>query len=159
MRHCKASLVAIVLCLGVCAGGHLASAQTASGWDRVASLPAGSVVYVSANGSGTNCRIKSVAPDSLTCTGAGKDTVYQKAEIKKVSLPHRGRSALVGLLVGAGVGAGIGAGVGVSQGTSNSNTSFVKTSWVAGVGAVLFGLIGALIGSLTDFMGSTIYKG
>lgn len=160
----RKSLLALVL-VGSFVPTSLALAQQstarASGWAAVEAMNAGATVHVIGRSHSTVCRLAHVDDASLTCMGVGTNTgeVFQKTDIRKITIPHHGRSTLVGLVVGAGLGAGIGAGVGVSQGTSNSNSTFVKTSWVAGVGAVVFGLLGALIGGLWDFMASTIYQG
>ena len=135
------------------------STAPAKGWAAVEALNAGTDVHVIGRSHSTVCKVAKVDDSSLTCMGVGAKggEVFQKADIKKVKLPRRSASTLAGLGIGAGLGAGIGAGVGVSQGTSNTS-GFVKTSWVAGVGAVVFGLIGALIGGGTDFLASTIYR-
>lgn len=159
----KAIFALLLVELFVPASFAVAQQATTSpmGWAAVEAMNAGTTVHVVGRSHSVTCKVGKVDDSSLTCMGAGANQgeVFQKADIRKIKLPRRSASTLVGLAIGAGAGAGIGAGVGVSQGTSNSNSSFVKTSWVAGVGAVVFGLIGALVGSLTDFMASTVYKG
>src|ERR1035437_7165247 len=131
-----------------------------SNWQHVQALPIGASINVKARASHLTCKLKSVDADSLTCTH-GKDLVFQRADILSIKIPHRGRSTLVGLGVGAGVGAIVGAA------TSGCSTA-EKNSWFgcfltptrpqgAAIGALVFGLIAAPVGALTDFTRSTVY--
>jgi len=153
--------------VGLFAPTSFATAQQSnpptSGWTAVEAIKAGTIVHVFGTSHSTVCNLAKVDDSSLTCTGVGtsQGEVFQKADIKKIKLPHRGRSTLVGLAIGAGVGAGVGAGIGSGQGNGGSIgiSKGQFTEILVGIGAVAFGLIGALVGALTDFMASTIYKG
>jgi hypothetical protein len=132
-----------------------------SNWQHVQALPAGTSLNVKARTSHLACKLKSVDADTLTCTH-GKDATFQRSEILSIKIPRRGRSTLIAMGVGAGVGAIVGAA------TSGCSTA-EKNSWFgcfltpsrpqgAAIGALLFGIIGAPIGALTDFAHSTVYK-
>jgi hypothetical protein len=127
-----------------------------SNWQHVQALPIGASIYVKAKSSQTNCKLKSVDADTLTCT-RGKDLVFQRADIVTIKIPHRGRSTLIGLAIGGGAGAAIGFGAG----TNNSN-GFFGPNFMRGAVTAVFGvgggLIGAITGGLTDFSKSTVYK-
>ena len=157
MKHCRTSIVAIVLCAGICAGGHRASAEAVYGWERVQALPSGTSVNVHAKGHHGGCRIKAVDADSITCVGGdgARTEVIQKSEVKKISISHRGRSTLIGLGIGAGVGGILGA---VSTGGNRNDWFYISRP----EGALALGLpaagIGALIGLGTDFSHTTIYR-
>lgn len=126
-----------------------------SNWQHVQALPPGTSIQVKTRSSKVKCAVKSVDADSLTCLH-GKDLVFQRGEIRSITVPHKGRSAWVGAAIGAGAGFGIGAGVSASEGGW-----FSGAGWDALSGAivgVVGGAIGALTGGLTDFTHSTIYK-
>ena len=142
------------------AATHLSAQQPASStqpqgsnWQHVQALPTGANIHVKAQNSSASCRVKSVDPDSLTCTGS-KDLTFSRTEIKSITIPRRGRSSLIGLAIGAGAGAGIGAA------TSQCNKNCIVGS--RGVGAAAVGVVGgvggALTGYFTDFAHSTVYK-
>jgi len=82
--------------------------------------------------------------------------VFQRSEIQKITIPHRGRSALIGTAIGGGAGAIIGFGVGTgNDGFLGKNAFRGALSAVCGV---LGGVAGATTGGLTDFAHSTVYK-
>jgi hypothetical protein len=146
--------------VGLFVPASFAAAQQAnSGWSAVEALNAGTTVHVIGRSHSTVCKVAKVDDASLTCMSVGPNAgqAFQKADIKKIKIPHHGRSTLTGLALGGGAGAGIGAGVGTSLGTTGNG--IVTTGEFAGAGAAFFGLIGALIGGLTDFTATTIYKG
>ena len=125
----------------------------AVGWARVESLPSGVSVEVKALKDNMHCKFKGATDEAITCVSDdGASThVYPKADVKRVRLPHRGKSTVTGLAIGAGGGAVFGAAVG-------RNGSLVPR----GAAAVVFGVVGAVIGTIvgvsTDFMHTTIYK-
>jgi hypothetical protein len=131
-----------------------APSPTPSGWQRVQALPAGASINIKAKTSHASCKLKSVDADSLTCTH-GKDLVFQRADIVNIKVPHRGRSTLVGLAVGAGVGAIAGK---ASAGGPCNNFCIISPGTVVAAGAVGFGAVGTIVGVLTDFTRSTVYK-
>ena len=146
--------LALVPSLAVTAQQPTASgtAPSGSGWQRVQALRAGTSINVKAKTGHASCKVKTVDPDSLTCTH-GKDLVFQRTDIQTVKVPHRGRSALVGLAIGGGGGAIVGA---IAAGPC-SNFCIVGRGDVALIFGVGVGAVGAITGALTDFTRSTIY--
>jgi hypothetical protein len=132
-----------------------------SNWQRVQALPIGASIQVQARKSHSNCKLKSVDADTLTCTH-GKDLMFQRTDILAIKIPRRGRSTLIAAGIGAGAGAIVGAATtGCSTAAKNSFLGCFLTPTRpqgAAIGAVLFGVIGAPIGALTDFAKSTVYK-
>jgi hypothetical protein len=130
-----------------------------SNWQHVQALPVGTSINVKAKASHAACKLKSVDADTLTCTH-GKDLIFQRTDIVNIKVPHRGRSTLVGLAVGGGIGAVIG----VASGSSSCNSSqafcfnLFSRGDLAAIGGVSLGAVGALVGGLTDFSRSTVYK-
>jgi hypothetical protein len=139
------------------------STAPATGWAAVEAMNVGTSVHVIGRSHSTICKLAKVDDSSLTCMGIGttQGEVFPKADIKKIKLPRRGTSTLVGTLIGVGVGAGVGAGIGAGQSSGGSIgiTKGQATGIFVAIGAVVLGLIGALVGALTDFMGTTIFKG
>ena len=129
-----------------------------SDWQHVQALPAGASIIVKARKSHAGCKLKSVDADSVTCTH-GKDLVFQRVDIVSIRIPHRGRSTLIGLAVGGGIGAVIGVATGDS-GCSGKAFCFniIGRGTAAAIGGVSLGAVGTLIGGLTDFSRSTVYK-
>ena len=136
------------------------SPPAGSNWQNVEALPAGARVEIKAQTRHASCKLKSVDADTLTCSQA-KEVVFQRTEILTIKIPRRGRSTLIAMGVGAGVGAIVGAA------TSGCSTA-EKNSWFgcfltptrpqgAAIGALVFGLIAAPVGALTDFTRSTVY--
>ncbi|MGA2437598.1 MAG: hypothetical protein ABSF57_03680 [Acidobacteriaceae bacterium] len=132
-----------------------------SNWQHVQALPVGASINVKARTSHASCTLKSVSADSLTCTH-GKDIVIQRSDILTIQISRRGRSTLIAMGIGAGAGAIVGAATsGCSATEKNSFLGCFLTPTRpqgAAIGAVLFGVIGAPIGALTDFAKSTIYQ-
>ena len=77
-------------------------------WQHVQALPPGTAIQVKTRTSNAKCALKSVDTDSLTCIH-GKDLIFQRSEIRSITVPHRGRSIGVGAAIGAGAGFGLGA--------------------------------------------------
>jgi hypothetical protein len=138
-----------------------AAPPAGSNWQNVEALPVGARVEIKAQTRHASCKLKSVDADTLTCSQA-KEVVFQRTEILTIKIPRRGRSTLIAMGVGAGVGAIVGAA------TSGCSTA-EKNSWFgcfltptrpqgAAIGALVFGLVAAPVGALTDFTRSTVYK-
>jgi hypothetical protein len=129
-----------------------------SNWQRVQALAAGTSINVKARASHASCKLKSVDADTLTCTH-GKDLVFQRTDIVNIKVPHRGRSTLIGLAIGGGTGALIGVATGSSScAGQNFCINIFSRADLAAVGGVSLGAVGALVGGLTDFSRSTVYR-
>jgi len=159
-------IVFALLLVGLYAPTSFATAQQsatiAAGWAAVEAMNAGTNVHVIGKSHSTVCKVAKVDDSSLTCMGVGaaQGEVFQKADIKRIKLPRHGASTLTGMAIGIGVGAGVGAGIGAGQGNGTIGiTKGQATGIFVAIGAIVFGLIGAAVGALTDFMGTTIYKG
>ena len=124
-----------------------------AGWQKVQALAAGTSIKVKTRTGNTACTLKSVDAGALTCNH-GKDIVIQQADILTVKVPHRGRSALVGLAIGGGGGAIVGA----ASIPSCSGICIISRSTGAVVVGVAGALIGAIVGVTTDFTHTTVYK-
>jgi hypothetical protein len=136
--------------------------RAGSNWQHVQVLPVGASISVKSRTSHQNCILKSVDADTLTCTH-GKDIVFQRPDIRSITIPRRGRSTLIATGIGIGAGAILGAA------TANPCTAaemhqflgcFLSTSrgdMALAVGAV-GGVIAAPIGYFTNFARSTVYK-
>ena len=128
-----------------------------SNWQHVQALPLGTAIQVKTRKSNAKCALKSVDADSLTCIH-GKDLVFQRSEIRSITVPRRSRSTWVGAAIGAGAGFAVGAG---GAAATDQGGWFSGAGWDALSGAlmgVLGGAIGAGIGAATDFTHSTVYK-
>jgi hypothetical protein len=127
-----------------------------SNWQHVQALPAGASIQIKARTTSLSCKLVTVAEDSLTCNHSKKDVTLQRAEIKTITIPRRGRSALIGTGIGGGAGALIGFGVGTSGPSWFGNNAFRGP--VTAVFAALGGVVGAGVGAATDFAYSTVYR-
>ena len=127
-----------------------------SNWQHVQALPLGASINVKARTSHASCTLKSINADTLTCSH-GKDLVFERSEIQIIKIPRRGRSALIG----AGVGGGALAIAGFAATTDHSNGLF-GNNFLRGPATLLSGLAGGLVwgvvGGVTDFSRSTVYK-
>jgi len=125
-------------------------------WQRVQALPVNTYIQVSAGTRPTPCTVKAVDAGSLTCerdTGVGfTEITLQRAEIEKVKVKHRGRSALLGAGIGAVSGAVI---AGVAE---RNNHSFAVRAAFPMIWGFTGLFAGAPIGYLSDFAASTIYR-
>ena len=130
-------------------------AQTApvSSWARVQALKPGTKILLKATSRHGSCVVKRIDADSITCA-SGDHAVVARTEVTEIKMPHRGRSALIGL----GAGAGIGAIVGAATTNDSGQLVIVSKGAAATVFGVLFGVVGALIGALTDFARTTLYR-
>ena len=155
--------IAFLAAVSATAQQPVAPAQPPPGanWQRVQALPVGQSIVVKAKASHASCKLKSVDADSLTCTH-GKDLVFQRADIRTIKIPRRGRSTLIA----AGIGIATGAIVGAASGSSCTQqagqflpcVNIISRRDLAVIGTVAVGVIGAPIGALTDFTKSTVYK-
>ena len=155
----------VLWCFTAASGAQQALAPAAqpragSSWQRVEALPARTRLHISADHGGTTCRLFSVTEDALTCeAGQGKaGKVIQRPEIQHIKLTHYGRSTLVG----AGIGGGVGALSGAIAGRTKPCTGFCFDILGPGAVAAIFGVGGAVLGSVaggtTDMArGSSIY--
>jgi ABC-type uncharacterized transport system permease subunit len=153
MRVSALALVILVPALSAASAQQAAQPPAGANWQRVQALPAGAFIQVKTRTRSLSCTLKAVDADSLTCTH-GKETMFQRAEIQGIHIPHRGRSAIAGLAIGAGGGAIAGAAI-VGPCTSFCIVNRGTGALVAGAGV---GIIGSLIGLATDFTRSTVYK-
>ena len=125
-------------------------------WQRVQALPVTTYIQVSARARHMPCTVKAVDADTLTCerdTGVGfKDVAFQRADIKKVKIKHRIRSAFIA----AGVGAVVGA---LSGGIAERNNHYFA---VPAAFPMIWGFTGLFAGAptgyLTDFAATTVYS-
>ena len=114
---------------------------------------------VHARKSHANCTLTNVDADTLTCVQK-KYLTFQRADILKIEIPRRGRSALIGLGIGGGIGVVVGAASGCSSEEKNSAWGCFLTptrAQGAAIAGVVFGGIGAAIGAATDIGRSTVY--
>ncbi len=139
--------------LGASLGMHAQSPAPSSGhtWASVQALAPNTSLHISARTHNAHCRLKSVDADTLTCAAGAKTETYQRTDIKSIKVPHLGRSIAAGLGIGA-AGGFIG---GAASG--GSGQLFTRTELGSAFGAI-FGGIGAIIGALTDFTQSTVYR-
>jgi hypothetical protein len=131
------------------------AAPTPSGWARVETLPAGSLIDVHGQPHQAKCVFKSASDDTLVCVKKGVDVTFQRKDIDSIKLPRRGRSAFFGSIPGLAI---------IAGGFITLAAENCKDQVLCGLGAGLFialgfvvGVIGALVGSLTEFAGPTIY--
>ena len=130
------------------------STPAISGWSRVQALTANTSLHISARTHNAHCRLKTVEADTLTCVVAdgARTEVYQRSDIKSIKVPHRGRSTVVGLAIGGG------AGIITGIASGGKGQLFTRGELASSFG-IIFGAVGALIGALTDFTQTTVYRG
>jgi hypothetical protein len=122
-------------------------------WERVEAITPGQRMYVYATNNFT-CNFLKADASSLTCTRglAGKPLTFTEAEVKRVKISRRNRSAWIGLGIGGFAGDAIGA-ASVAHDHDNLTTLAAET------GGLLIGcIVGAVVGVVTDFTRSTIYR-
>ncbi len=151
-----------ILCLPVLAvpalGQQTTALPNAPGWTQVQAVPLNKSLHIAARGGGASCHFKVADDNSITCSGIDTSRLltFQRADVRRITSPRRGWSALIGLGIGFGVGAILGAASGDSC-TPQSIICFSRGSLAALFGVPL-GVIGAGVGALTDFDRKTIYK-
>ena len=132
-------------------------------WARVQALRANTKVHVAMDHGSKNCRVFAVDDNALTCKGGeGAGAVLARADIKHISVVHVGRSALVGAGVGGGIGALSGAIAGKSKPCPTGQGFCLNGIVSAGDVAAIFGVggavLGSIVGGLTDMTrGGAIY--
>ena len=149
----QAQTLSIVTTNAFLAAAQAAPPPAGHTWARVQSLPSNTSLHISATTHNAHCRLKSADADSLTCVfGDGTRTeTYQRTDIRSIKVPHRGRSTVAGLAIGAGAGIITGA-------ASGGKDQLFSRGELASAFAAVFGVIGALIGGLTDFTQATVYR-
>jgi hypothetical protein len=162
MRSLAILLVATssILASGQQTGPGPATPAPSVGWTRVRALATGSSLEVKLRHGSRKCAFRAADSDTLTCH-QGSDVTLDRVDIRSIKVHHRGRSALVGALVGGGAGAIAGYAVGGGSGCQSTQTfcfNIVDGKTIAPLGGVGIGAIGAIIGVLSDFTSSTIYK-
>jgi hypothetical protein len=133
----------------------VAATPVPSSWQRVESLRPGTSLQVKMSAGAVGCAMVAADDDSLTCAHHG-NLVFHRAAIVSVSLPHRGRSALIM----GGIGAGVGVAVVKLVATVGFNGFFNghAKGAVYGAGAGLGVLAFAPIGYATDLTHSNLYR-
>ena len=119
-------------------------------WAKVQQLKPGTTLHVKTAQASTKCDFRSANSTALICTH-GADTTIPRTDIRSISISHRGRSTLIGLVAGGDIGAAAGAAAGKPDG-------IINRSETAGIFGVAAGIVGAAIGAATDFTHSTIYR-
>ena len=129
-------------------------------WTSVKALGAGTSVRVSAGSRTVSGQLQGVADDSIEIdSGKGRETL-KRQEVKRVAVKkqgHRGRNTLIGL----GAGAGLGAIAGAAYSSPCTGWCILQPTRAqgAGIGAVVLGVVGALVGALIPTGGwHEIYK-
>jgi len=154
LRHIR--IAAVLLVVTIPAVGQ----SSASRWDQVKALSAGTFVRVSVASHSVSGQLQDVTDTSLAIESDKKRESFARQDVTRVSVKkqgHRGRNALIGLGAGAAIGATIGAaaykgctGFCIFQTTRGQN---------AGFGALGFGFIGTIVGALIPTGGwREVYK-
>jgi hypothetical protein len=145
-------LLALVPALCASAQQPTPAPPAGSNWQHVQALPAGTSIYVNANGDTTKCTLTSVDADTLICTRS-KPITFQRIAIKSIKVPRRTASTLIMAGLGAGLGAVVVAATSSAIGFGGHAKGSVYAGG-AGIGAVQFGTVGFF----TDGARSTVYK-
>lgn len=127
-----------------------ATAQTnASNWNTVKGLTAGTDVRIMTGSRTVSGRIDRISDDTLILTSKGGQEVFKPQEVARVSVrgeSHRRRNVLIGIGIGAGGGLALGAAAaGTCSGTICGGYGLAVVTGVAGAGALVGTLIGAVI--------------
>jgi len=118
-------------------------------WERVEAIAPGQRMYVYAT-----CNFLKADATSLTCTRglAGAPLTFTEAEVKRVKITRRNRSAWIGLGIGGFTGDVIGA-------ASVAHDHDSLESLAAETGGLLIGcVVGAVVGVVSDFTRTTVYR-
>jgi hypothetical protein len=126
------------------------AAQTnASNWNTVKALSAGTDVRIMTGSRTVNGRIDRISDDTLMLASKGGQEKFKPQEVARVSVhgeSHRRRNMLIGIGIGAGGGLALGAAAaGTCSGTICGGHGPAVVVGVAGAGALLGALIGAVI--------------
>ncbi len=137
-----------------------AAQPPAQDWTVVKALGTGTSVRVSAGSRTVSGQLQGVTDDSIEIDSGKTQTTFKRQEVTRVAVKkegHRGRNALIGLGTGAAVGAAAGA-------ASHKNCTgfcifYTTRAQDAGIGAVVLGVVGALVGALIPTGGwHEVYK-
>jgi hypothetical protein len=153
-RHFCAAAVPVVFALA-------ASAQSpAQNWNNVKALAAGTAVRISVGSRTVKGQVQGAADDSLAVDSGKGQEMFTRQEVMRVSVKnkgHRGRNALIGL--GAGAAIGVVVGVASHQNCTGFCILYTTRGQDAGIGAIIFGVIGTAVGALLPTGGwREIYK-
>lgn len=122
---------------------------TAQNWTDVKALTPGTVVRVSAGSKTMTGSVQSITDESLFLNSGKDRKTFSRQEVTRLSVKkhsHRARNSLIGLAVGAGTGAAIGA---ATYKTCTGLCILSESRGIdAGAGALVFGILGALVGAL-----------
>ena len=108
-----------------------ASAQCATQWPNVASLPRGTEILVLTIGS-QPCRLQSVDDDGLVCKAFGASIGIPRSSIRQVRLNRREK--LNGLGAALGGAAGLAFGIGLTHGGGTGGDAGI-IAWTTAIGA------------------------
>jgi hypothetical protein len=158
MRIHLYTLCLLLLAAAAQAQQPAATLPDAPSWTRAEAVKPNANIHVFAKTGSVSCHFKSADDVSLICAAGdgAKVLAFQRADVRRITLPRRGWSALIGLGIGVGVGAILGAAAGESC-TPQSFFCFSRGS-LAALAAIPLGVIGAGVGALTDFDRKTIYR-
>lgn len=123
---------------------------SADAWRSVSARSAGEVLKIKLkDGSAVRGKLTSTGDTGLVIEQKNKELSLSRDEITSVSVVRKrsaGKAAVIGMAVGLGAGAGAGAAFGATQ-----NTGIFTRGQNVGLGAVIFGAIGATAGALIGF--------
>jgi hypothetical protein len=127
----------------------VAAQTSASNWNAVRALPAGTDVRIRTGSRTVSGRIDRISDDTLVLNSERGQEVFKPQEVARVSVrggSHRRRNVLIGLGIGAGGGLALGAAAaGTCSGTICGGHGPAVVAGVAGAGALVGTLIGAVI--------------
>jgi hypothetical protein len=142
----------ILLAVGVSCHGQAPTVPAGSEWSHVEALSAGTSIHVSATHQALNCRVKHADDASLVCLKGSTEVNLPRAEVLRVQIVSRGKSAA--LAAGIGVGAGFAVDAAISKGVLDGGK--IKGGVAVASGAV-GGLILAPFGYFGGWVRHTIY--
>ena len=127
------------------------SAPAPTGWARVQALSPGEHVHIT-TGQGTLwCSFESADAQSIRCRHGKQTETRTQAEVRRISVSHRGRSMLIGAAIGAGGGAVAGAAVA-------RNGQIIGRGGLAAILGIPLGSLGGAVGAATDFTHQVVYR-
>jgi hypothetical protein len=132
----------------------------AQDWTAVKALGAGTSVQISIGSRALDGQILDVTDESIEIDSGKHRETFTRQEVKRVAVKkqgHRGRDALIGL--GAGAAAGAVAGAAYSSPCTGWCILRPTRAQGAAIGAVVLGLVGAVVGALIPTGGwHEVYK-
>jgi hypothetical protein len=151
-KHIRAAAVLFVFALAA------AAQSPAQNWNNVKALAVGTSVRISVGSRTVRRQVQGVTDDSLAVDSEKGQEMFTRQEVMRVSVKekgHRGRNTLIGL----GAGAAIGVVVGVASHKDCTCFFYTTRGQDAGIGAVVFGVIGTAVGALIPTGGwREVYK-